>query len=287
MSAARAFGMERMDRAALHRREGIFDEAALVQRVGMEGDLHVLLVGDGKTIVDRGGRRAPVLMQLQADDTSVNLLAQRLGLAGVALAEIADIDRQIVGGFEHAVDVPRPRRHRGRKRADGRAGAAADQSRGAARQRLVGLLRRDEMDMRVDAAGRENLALAGDDIGAGADGDRDAGLDVGIAGLADRGNAAVLDADVGLHDPPVVEDDRIGDDDIGDFGGEALSLPHAVADDLAAAKRHFLAVDRVVLLDLDDERRVGEPDAVALGRAVEGGVGLARDLRHVSPPVCP
>jgi hypothetical protein len=45
-----------------------------------------------------------------------------------------------------------------------------------------------------------------------ADDDVDAGLDVRIAGLADGADAAVLDADVGLDDAPVIEDQRVGDD---------------------------------------------------------------------------
>ena len=53
-----------------------------------------------------------------------------------------------------------------------------------------------------------DAAFAGDDLGARADHDVDAGLDVGVAGLADRRDAAVLDADVGLDDAPVVEDQR-------------------------------------------------------------------------------
>ena len=47
------------------------------------------------------------------------------------------------------------------------------------------------MDMRVDAAGGQDFAFAGDDLGAGADHDIDAGLDVGVAGLADPRDAAV------------------------------------------------------------------------------------------------
>ena len=60
-------------------------------------------------------------------------------------------------------------------------------------QRLLDLLRADEMDVAVEAAGGEDLALAGDDLGARPDDDVDAGLDVGIAGLADGGDAPVLD----------------------------------------------------------------------------------------------
>ena len=81
-------------------------------------------------------------------------------------------------------------------------------------ERLLDLLRADEVDVRVDAAGGDDVALAGDHLGARADDDVDAGLDVGIAGLADGGDAPVPDADVGLDDAPMVEDQRVGDDGV-------------------------------------------------------------------------
>src|SRR5450432_699657 len=107
------------------------------------------------------------------------------------------------------------------------------------------------MDVRVDAARREEAALAGDDLGARADDDVHARLHVGVAGLADAGDAAVLDPDVGLEDARGVDDDGVRDDGVGDAGAAALALAHAVADDLAAAELHLLAVDRVVALDLN------------------------------------
>jgi hypothetical protein len=67
----------------------------------------------------------------------------------------------------------------------------------------------------VDAAGGEDHAFAGDDLGARPDDDGHAGLDVRVAGLADGRDAAVLDADVGLDDAPVIDDQRVGDDGIG------------------------------------------------------------------------
>ena len=167
-------------------------------------------------------------------------------------------------------------------------GAAAEHGGDAGHQRLVDLLRADEMDVAVEAAGGEDLALAGDDLGAGADDDGDAGLDVGIAGLADGGDVPVLDADVGFDDAPVVEDQRIGDDGVdralrvGD-----LRLAHAVADHLAAAEFHLVAVDGEILLDLDDEIGVGEPHAVAGGRPEHVGIGRAfhGDRHDVVPEV--
>ncbi|MEZ5889703.1 MAG: hypothetical protein R3D52_05215 [Xanthobacteraceae bacterium] len=57
------------------------------------------------------------------------------------------------------------------------------------------------MDVAVEPAGGEDLSLPGNGLGAGADDDGDVGLDVGIAGLADAGDAAVLQADIGFTTP--------------------------------------------------------------------------------------
>ena len=245
MAAAGAFGVEGVDGAALERRDGVLDEAGFVERVGVDHHLDVVVVGDRQAAVDRRRRRAPVLVQLQRAGAGLDHLLERRRARRVALAGKAEIDRenrpppgscargangpgvQVVAKVPCAGPVPPPSievtpRH----------------------QRLVDLLRADEMDVGVEAAGGEDLAFAGDHLGAGPDDDGDAGLDVRIAGLADGDDLAVLDADVGLDDAPVVEDQRVGDDGVdrallvGD-----LALAHAVADHLAAAELHLLAVD--------------------------------------------
>jgi hypothetical protein len=112
-------------------------------------------------------------------------------------------------------------------------------------QGLVDLLRADEVDVAVDAAGGDDHALAGNDLGARADDDVHARLHIGVAGLADGRDAAALDADVGLDDAPVVDDQRIGDHAVGARGAgavDALALAHAVADGLAAAELDLFAV---------------------------------------------
>jgi hypothetical protein len=73
----------------------------------------------------------------------------------------------------------------------------------------------------------------------------------------------ILDGDVGLDDAPVVEDQGVGDDRVRRVGAGGLGLSHAVADHLAAAELDLLAVDRVVLLDLDEQLRIGQAHAVA------------------------
>src|SRR4051794_18376738 len=113
---------------------------------------------------------------------------------------------------------------------------------------MLDLLRADEVDVAVEPSGGEDLAFARDHVGAGTDIDGDAGLDIRIAGLADGADIAFLDGDVGLDDAPVIDDQHVGDDGIDRsllVGG--LGLPHAVADYLAAAELHFLAVDGEIL----------------------------------------
>ena len=104
----------------------------------------------------------------------------------------------------------------------------------------------------------------------------------GLPALPMACDEPVLQADVGFDDPPVIEDDGVGDDGVdGAAGARRLRLPHAVADHLAAAELHLFAVSGEILLDLDDELGVGEAQPVAgrgaehLGvmRAGEGGRG--------------
>ena len=254
----------------------VLDEARFVQRIGVDHHLHVVVVGDAEAAVDRGGGGAPVLVQFQRAGAGLDLLDQRRRLRGVALAGEAEVHREFVGRLDHPGNVPGPGRAGGGEGAGGGAGAAAQHGGHARHQRLLDLLRADVVDVGVEAAGGEDLALARDHLGAGADDDGDAGLDVGIAGLADRMNEPVLQAHVGLHDPPMVEDERVGDDGVdGASGARGLRLAHAVADHLAAAELHLLAVGGEILLDLDEEVGVGEPDPVARGRAEHVGIGRA------------
>src|SRR5262245_7377914 len=110
------------------------------------------------------------------------------------------------------------------------------------------------MDMRIDPAGSDNVAFTGDHLGARTDDHGDIRLYIGIASFADGGNTAVLDADVGLHDSPVIDNQGVSDDRIDRaVAAGTLRLTHAIADDFSASELHLLAIGREVLLHLDDE----------------------------------
>ena len=134
------------------------------------------------------------------------------------------------------------------------------------------------MDMRVEAAGGEDLAFASDSLGRRANGDRNARLGVGIASLADGGDPAVAQADVGFVDAAVVDDQRIGDDGVDrTLGASCLRLAHAIADHLAATELHLLAIDGEIALYLDEQFGVGEANLVARRRAIHVSIGGTGD----------
>ena len=137
------------------------------ERVGVDHHLHVHLVGDREAAVDRGRRRAPVLVQLERAGAGPDLLDQAVGQRGIALAGEAEVDRPGLRRLQHPADVPGAGRAGGGVGAGRRAGAAAEHRGDAAVERLVDLLRADEVDVAVDAAGGDDLALAGDRLGAG------------------------------------------------------------------------------------------------------------------------
>ena len=291
VAAAGAFGVIGVDGAALERGERAFDEAGFVEGVGVDGDLDVELVGDGEAGVDGGGRGAPVFVELEADDAGEDLFAQRFGRGAVAFSEESEIHGKRLGRFQHPVDVPVAGRAGGGVGAVRRTGAAADQGGDAAGDGVLDLLRADEMDVGVDAAGGDDAAFARDDFGGGADGHGDAVLQQRIARVADADDAAVLDADVRFDDAVGgVEDEGVGDDEIERVRIEGeRRLRHAVADDLAAAEFHFVAVAAVfgdeVALDLDEELGIGEADLVAGGGAEHAGVVGAGLFHESSGPL--
>ena len=122
------------------------------------------------------------------------------------------------------------------------------------------------------------MALAGDRLGARAHHDCHARLGVGVAGFADGADAAVAQADVGLDDPPPIQDQGVSDHGVhGALAAGRLALAHAVADHLAAAKLHLIAIDGEILFHFQKQFGVGQAQPIAGGGAVGLGVGAAGD----------
>ena len=289
VAAAGAFGVIGVNRAAGDRGDRGFEETGFVDRVGVDGNLDVEFVRDFQAGVDGGGRGAPVFMEFQPQAPASICSARGASGGGISFAEKTEIHRPRFGGLQHAREIPRAGRAGGGGGAGGGTCAAADHRGDAVRNGFVDLLRRDEMDVAVDAARGDDQVFTGDHFGGCAD-DKlriDAVHRVGISGFADFHDAAVLDSDIGFDDAPMIEDDGVGDDQVeramlADSRMARAALAHAVANHFAAAEGDFVAVVREVFFDFDDQIGVGQANAVAFGGAVEVGVGAAGNVQGSS-----
>mmetsp|Transcript_2676 Transcript_2676/g.7312 ORF Transcript_2676/g.7312 Transcript_2676/m.7312 type:complete len:487 (-) Transcript_2676:790-2250(-) len=281
---AGALRVVRVDRPSLHRGDAVVDEPALVERVGVDGHRDVVLVGESEAGVDARRRRPPVLVELESRRAGFEAILQDARVGGVALTGETEVEGVPVGRLEHH---PELRRRRGAGRGGGprrRSRPTSEHRRQSAGDRLVDLLRADVVNVRVDAAGRHDHLLSGDDVRGGTDGHpgRDAVHRVGIPGFADPDDEAPLDPDVGLDDPrDAVDDQSVGDHDVeGLARGRARRLSHALPEGLPSTELALLSVGRQVFFDLDDELRVTETDGVTDGRSVDVGVGRPGDDRR-------
>ena len=74
MTAARTFGMKRVDVAALKRSNRVLNKPGLIQGIGVDRNRDVGFFGDGQATVDGCRRRTPILVQLKAARPTCNLL---------------------------------------------------------------------------------------------------------------------------------------------------------------------------------------------------------------------
>ena len=152
VAAAGAFGVVGVNRAAGDGGDGRFEETGFVDRVGVDRHLDVEFVGDFQAGVDGGRRGAPVFVEFQAAGACFDLFGERRSGGGVALAEKTEIHGPRFGGLEHAREIPGAGSAGGGGGACGRTGAAADHGGDAVGDRFVNLLRRDEVDVAIDAS---------------------------------------------------------------------------------------------------------------------------------------
>jgi hypothetical protein len=253
----------------------------------MNGDLDIKFIGNAKASVDCRGSRPPILVQFQTDCPRSNLLPQGLGRRAVAFAKKTEIHRILLGGLEHPMDVPMSGCARRGVSTGRRAGSSSDHRCDPAGDRMFDLLRADEVDMGVQAAGGDDAALAGYDLGRRTDNHCYSILNKGISGVPDPRDTTFLDSDVAFNDAlNGVKDKRVGNHQIEGFrvGGERR-LTHAVANDFASAKFDFAAVSAVfrnqVAFDFDEQLRIGQANLIANRGTEHFRIKSAREFHGV------
>ena len=278
-----------VDGTALKRCNRILDIAGLVQGIGVNSDLDIIVVGHGQCAVNRSRRRAPILVEFKPHGAGFELLTQRLGTRGIALAQKTQIHGEVLNRFEHSGDIPRPWCTGSRVGPGGRAGPPAEHGGDAGRQGFGDLLGTDKMNMGINTARGQNFAFSGQNLRSGANDQfgRNALHQQGVTSFADAANPAVFHADVGFDNAPVVNHGRIGNHQIRRALGRGLDgrLPHPVANDLAAAELHLIPRPGVILLDFNQQVGIGQPDPVANGRPEHFGIpAVFNRLTHPSLP---
>src|SRR6266699_1581457 len=298
MAAPRAFGMIGVNGSAGDRGDRVVHISRFIYGIGVDRDLNVVTVGHRQAVIDSRGSCAPILMELQATGASGDLFFERGGTRSVSFDQEAEVHRKALHGFEHARYVPFAGRAGSRIGASCRSRPATDHGRRSIRQSFVNLLRRDEMNMTVDASGGDDPVFARDDFGGRANDEVriDTIHRVRISRLTDSYDAAVPNADITFDYAPVIDDDGVRYDEIENAAvvssGHCAVLPHAVANDFASPKRDFITVDSKVFFDFDHKGCIRQTDAIAHGRPVKIGISTtvdnrAHDLVLVLPLILP
>ena len=98
-----------VDGAALDGGDGVFDEAGFVERVGVDGHLHVVLVGDRRQQSIAAGVVPQSSCSLRPQAPASTCSCSASGMRGVALAGKAEVHRQAFGRLQHACRCTRGR----------------------------------------------------------------------------------------------------------------------------------------------------------------------------------
>lgn len=96
-----------MNRSALERVDRRLDETGLVQRVGVDIDLDVILIPDGQRSIDTLWRATPVFMQLETGRSGFNYVLEGLtaGARIVSFTGERKVERDPVRRGHHRFDV--------------------------------------------------------------------------------------------------------------------------------------------------------------------------------------
>jgi hypothetical protein len=140
-----------VNRPILKRSNGVLNETGFVQGIGVQGHLHVMLLGYAEGAINGCWCASPVFMKFEAYGAGFDLLAQGVGPGRISLAEKTEINRQAVRRFEHPVNIPWPRRTSRGVGSRCRTRAAADKSCQPGRERFPRELWTYEVHVRVDS----------------------------------------------------------------------------------------------------------------------------------------
>ena len=132
----------------------------------------------------------------------------------------------------------------------------------------------------IDSSGGCNQTLSGNRLGTRPNYDVHVWLHVRVARFANSANLPIFDTDIRLHDSPVIEEQRIGNNNVNHVLSGALALPHAVPNHFSTAELDFLPISRVVSLNFNNQFRIAEAHAITSRRPVHLDICAAVNTCH-------
>ena len=257
MAAAHTLDVVQVHGPAVEDAGGVRGEQRLVEAVSVDGELHVVAVGDVERTAQLLGPGGDVLVDLQARAARDQRLLDALGPRRRCAHQEGDVDRDALerrpGGGEAVGGV--------RSQVPDGAVVLGDPRRHAPRKRCLGDLGREPVHVRVDRPGGDDEAAGVHDRRLGVEDDLDAVHRVGVAGPPHRADAAATDADRRpAHAQHGVEHEPADDRDV----DSSALCPHAESIAVVAAPgRHDLVRPRdVVGLGSHPQVAVAEPGQV-------------------------
>ncbi len=107
--------------------------------------------------------------------------------------------------------------------------------------------------MCIDTTSGQYHTFTGNGFSTRTNGYINTGLYIGVTCFTDCSDATVLDTDICLNNPPVIQNGSVSDDYINHISRGKLALPHAVTNDFTTAELYFLTINCAVFLHLDEE----------------------------------
>ena len=264
--------MVSVDRSASDRCQSIFDASALIQGIGVDRYLHIILICHIQAMIDNGRCCTPVFVDFQSHCTRFDLLDQRCFIGTVSFSEKSQVHWIFFCCFEHHFQVPRSRRTGRCICSVCRSGTASDHRCHAAVQCTVDLLRADKMNVGIDSAGSHDHAFTCQCLcGSSNRHARSHTIhDIRISRFADSDDFAVFDTDISFDDSGHIHDQCICDDQIqiSVFAAGLNGLSHTVTDGFSASEFNFISICGKIFFHFNDKARICQSYFIAHGRAV-------------------
>lgn len=105
MTPAGTLGMISVNRSVFESSNGSLHKTRLVQGIGVDQTLHIILFANTETGLDACGRRSPVFVQFETTDASLDLIHEAMWAAVIAFSSDTPVDGQVVASLEYLFDV--------------------------------------------------------------------------------------------------------------------------------------------------------------------------------------